>query len=295
MKNFLAIIFFIFGQVMSAQKFSGFYIEPTVGAKVNTTKKSTIPLPLVTDYFTIKQTQTLEPDRLFIGLNVGYTFKNNDKLQFGVCQDGSLQGHEVSGLYAGSSEPVTLYVGRLSSDGHAGTSYLNYSLVYKRSVLNITSRWLNKDRFIRVHVNMGLSYIYKPNDIFNRNGGPNRLSYIAEDSSRVNIEINSYNAPTVFSRSFKLNLGLDFTFGRKDREWCNFNISFISNRTGRTSFSYTQIRASVENKKGTTKYYYVMNGSGNGLYFTLSKRIYPIKMYQRNVAKRIEKYNQLKG
>jgi hypothetical protein len=86
---------------------------------------------------------------------------------------------------------------------------------------------------------------------------------------------------------------LDFTFGKKDREKFSFNVSFITNKSQGTYFGYSSVQAFVTNKAGvTSQYTYYIKGTGNGIYFTLSKRIYPIKMYHNRIAKRIEK---LKG
>jgi hypothetical protein len=295
LKQLFIILGIIFGQALSAQKFSGFYLEPTVGTKIYTTKKSNLTVPLVTDYFTIKSKQFIGPVGIDIGLNLGYTFKNNDRLQFGVSQDGASQGYDIVGTSASSFTPA-LFIDNVISRGYGGVAYSNFSLVYKRCVLNLKSGWAHEDRFLKVHLNVGLSYVYKPDNGIENLTGPSGISYTAPDSSRVTIEVNQYNVPILFKRSFKFNLGVDFTFGKKDREWFNVNISFISNRSGHSFFSYTKMNITVDNKKGTTYYgYFNYNGTGNGLYFTLSKRIYPIKMYQRRLDKRIEKYNQLKG
>jgi len=286
----------MFGQAMLAQKFSGFYLEPTVGTKIYTTKKSNLSVPLVTDYFTITSKQFIGPVGIDLGLNIGYTFKNSDRLQLGLSQDDTSQGYDIIGLAAGSFTPA-LSIANVISGGYGGAAYTNFSLVYKRCVLNLKSGWSNPDRFLKVHFNMGISYVYKPNNGIENLTGPRGISYTAPDSSRVTIEVNQYNVPISFKRSFKFNLGIDFTFGKKDREWFNFNISFITNRSFHSFFSYTKMNITVENTKGiTTNYgYSINNGTGNGLYFTLSRRIYPVKMYQRRVAKRMEKYNSLKG
>jgi len=295
LKNLLLMGCVIFGQSLSAQKFSGFYIEPTVGTKINMTKKSNLIVPLVTEYFIIKQTQIIGPNSLEIGLNIGYAFKNNDKLQFGVQQDGSSQGYKATALSLVSSAPGERLLGNAISGGYGGAAYSNFSLVYKRSLLHIQSNWLRPNRFLRVHFNIGLSYIYKPNNGVENLTGTDGLSFFAPDSSRVSIAATVYVVPMSFKRSFKFNFGMDFTFGKNDREWCNFNISFISNRSQHAFFSYTHIQASVENKNGITNYGTSIYGTGNGLYFTLSKRIYPVKIYRRRMDKKIEKYNQLKG
>ena len=296
MKNLLFLLCTIFGQALLAQKFSGFYIEPSLGTKICTTKKSNLSIPLVTDYFTIQSKQFIGPIGIDLGLNIGYTFKNSDRLQFGISQDNTSQGYDINGTSATSFTPG-LSVGSIMSGGYGGVAYSNLSLVYKRCVLNLKSGWSNPDRFLRVHFNVGLSYVYKPNNGIENLNGPSGISYTAPDSSRVIIEANQYNVPIQFKRSFKFNFGLDFTFGKKEREWFNLNFSFITNRSGHSFFSYTNIQASVENTKGHITYYgySINNGTGNGLYFTLSRRIYPVKMYQRRVAKRIEKYNSLKG
>lgn len=279
----------IFGQALLAQKFNSFYIEPTVGTKLETTKKSNLPPPLQTQYFTITPKQYIGPASIFVGLNFGYSFKNNDKLQLGITQDDSEQGLNAYGISVSSFGPNPLY-GQTRFSIYEGVSCTNFSLLYKRSVLNIRSSCFNPDRFVRVYLNFGLSYIYKPNNGIISLTGTEGISFTAPDSSRIEIAVTDYVLPVPFRYSFKFNMGLDFSFGKKDKEQFALNVSFISNRSQYSFFSFDLVEATVTKNNQTTHYAYNVKGTGNGLYFTLSKRLYPIKKYNDWQKKKLEKF-----
>ena len=293
MKEKLIVLFVIFGQALLAQKFSGFYIEPTIDTKLHTNTKSRLPPTLETQYFTIKPRQYVFPIGFALGLSFGYCFKNNDKLQFGFAQDQVTQGYDAYGISIVTSTPNPLY-GHAISGGYGGTSCTSMNLIYKCSILNIKSNWFNEGRFVRVHLNFGLSYLYKPNNGLENFTGTGGLSWTAPDSSRITVQSTKWNAPQSFKRSFKGLIGLDFTFGKNDKEKFCFNISFISNKGGRSgaTFGYTDIEAFVTKNNKTIKYTYAIYGTGNGLYFTLSKRIYPLKIYKNRMDKKLEKFKQ---
>lgn len=86
-------------------------------------------------------------------------------------------------------------------------------------------------------------------------------------------------------------------FWKKRSRMVTVNLFSTTNRSGHAFFSYTNIKALVENTKDikTNDGYSHYNGTGNGIYFTLSKRIYPVQMYKHRLDKRMEKFNQLKG
>lgn len=290
MKIIVFIFFLIFGQAMLAQKFNGFYLEPNVGTKINTNLKTRQEPTLNTQYFTMKSSQFIGPSSIFIGLNFGYTFKNNDKLQFGFCQDESIQGYDIYATSVTTFTPSILMGIVSSRGGFGGVAGTSFNLIYKRCVLNIKSNWFNADRCVKVHLNTGITYFYKPNNGIEQLSQGKGFSFIAPDSSKVSIAIAEYNVPMPFKRSFKFNLGIDFTFCKKDKEMFNLNVSFISNRVKKAYFSYTTILSEVENKNGIERYAYYIQGTGNGIYFTLSKRIYPFKWHYDRQQKKIEEY-----
>ena len=289
MKNYITLLIIIFGQALLAQKFNGFYIEPTVSSKIYFTKKSNLNPVQQSSYFTIQQKQFISLVGIDVGLNFGYSFKNNDKFQFGISQDQVEQGFTSYGTSVITFTPSASYgQGRFSSyDGVSGT---NFTLLYKRSVFNYKSKYLNTDRFIRMYFNFGLVYFFKPNNGIENLTGTDSYGYTAPDSSKVIISATTYVLPQPVKRSFKLNVGIDFTFGKNDKEWFSLNISFISNRSQQAFFSYTMVESKVIKPNGLTQQYvYYIKGTGNGIYFTLSKRLYPIKWHNERMAKKLEK------
>lgn len=281
---------------MLAQKFHGFYLEPNISWKIFTSKASNQPPSMTTPYFSIKAKQFIYPKNfspLFIGLNLGYTFKNDDKIQLGFSQDDILQGVDVSAItITGGSG--NLY-GQETYSHFGGTACTNYSFIYKRNILFIQPKSFKNERFISVFLNLGISYIYKPNNGVETLSGTYGFNYIAQDSSLVEFEITPYNLPINFKDSFKFNLGLDFTIGKKDKELFGLNISFITNRSQGTYFGFTSVQAKVTDKNNNkTQYSYYVKGPGNGIYFTLTKRIYPFKIFTDRRNKKIERHKHNK-
>lgn len=277
---------------MLAQKCNGFYFEPLVSKKIHTNLKNKHQPALNTPYFNIKASQFIATGGILVGLNFGYTLKNSDKIQFGVSQDESSQGYEIYGTEVStvSTFTSTIFKGNITKYGYGGIAATNFSLMYKRLVLDINSTWFRKNRSIKAYLNMGISYYYKPDNGEEQLVGGKGISYISHDSSLVTIEINQFNAPMPFKRSFKINVGLDFTFCKKEKEMFSLNVSFITNRKQKAFFSYTNIHAVVEKNNIKERYFYYIQGTGNGIYFTLSKRIYPIKYYNDRQQRKIEEF-----
>lgn len=292
MNKLFFVLLLIFGQAMLAQKFDGFYIEPTAFTKIYTTKASNVPPPLQSEYFSIKAKKNISPNGIAIGLNFGYCFNNNDKIQLGFTQDDILQGFDIYGTSVTSFTPNLIY-GQTRYSSYGGVACTNYSLLFKRNLLFFQSKAFNADRFLRVHLNMGLSFIYKPDNGLESLTGTDGITFITPDSSKVSVEATTYNLPVSPKNSFKFNVGVDLTFGKKDKEKFSFNVSFITNKSNGSEFGFTSVQTFVTDKTGITKQYsYYIKGTGNGIYFTLSKRIYPVKIYHNRMIKRLEK---LKG
>ncbi len=286
------IIVVVCGQAVLAQKFNGFYIEPTISTKAFTTKASNVPPVQQTEYFTIKPRQFISPVSIYIGLNIGFTLKNRDKIQIGFVQDEVLQGFNAYGTSVTSFTPTPSY-GQARYSLYDGVSCTDFSFLYKRAILNFTSSSFNTDRFLKVYFSLGLSYIYKPNNGINSLTGTDGITYTTPDSSKINIAATTYVLPVPAKNSMKLNLGIDFTFGKKDKEFFNLNISFITNKSEGSYFGYTKVESTVTKKSGVPeKYVYYIKGTGNGIYFTLSKRLYPIRWRNERVAKKMAKLKQ---
>ena len=121
--------------------------------------------------------------------------------------------------------------------------------------------------------------------------GTDVFGFTAPDSSMVTIAATTYVLPQPFKRSFKINLGIDFTFGKKDKEWFNLNISFISNRSQQAYFGFTKVESTIIKSNGIKEQYvYYIKGTGNGIYFTLSKRLYPIKWHRDRLTRKAERF-----
>ena len=281
--QYIYITFFLvlFTSLFS-QKLNGLYFEPTLSYKVFISGKSDMNFSFQTPYCKIEPTNqpfynAFSP--LCIGFNVGYKFKNSDKIQIGIASDKTYTGYITTGMsfLTDSSSVFT----RSASSQSSG--YKNFSLLYKRKVLFITSNALNSGRFICVHLNLGVNYNYFSNDSgFSGSGS----GFVAPDSSTVYISDITYSPG---GNTFKINAGIDFTIGSKEKEWFAFNVSYIY---GRRAPSTTNITIDVNNKSGRYTYYHLINGTSNGIYFTLSKRIYLFKMAsdkrERNNAIRLK-------
>lgn len=294
LKNITLFIFLIFGQEVLAQKLNGLYFEPTLQTKITTNRLSNLPPVMQTDAFTIKSRQFIGPIASDPGLNIGYTFKNKDKFQFGFSQDEILQGFSVVGIERSTSYGNKTFYGHRRHNRYGGVSATIYSLLYKRNFSFIQSKCFKKDRFISVYFNFGLSYLHKPNNGIENLSGTDSFGYLSSDSSVVKFEVNYYNYPMPFKNSFKFNVGFDFSFGKKDKELFDFTVSFISNRgANHNYFGETDIQVEVSKNNTIKQYSYYIGGRGNGIYFTLSKRIYPFKMYHNRVLRKLEKYKAL--
>lgn len=145
----LITTFLIFGQIVSAQKSLGFYIEPTVSTKLHTYKKSNLPPDMVTEYFTIIPRQFIFTlgTGINLGVNMGYKFNNNDKVQIGLFHDEVTQGIYASGIAVNSFTPV-FSAGTSTYERYGGTSCTNFNFIYKRALLNFKNNWAQNNRSI---------------------------------------------------------------------------------------------------------------------------------------------------
>jgi hypothetical protein len=291
------IIILFFGQNLLAQKFDGFFIEPSVSWKISTSLKSNHLPPLENEYFEIKAKQFIAPRNfspLFLGLNLGYNFKNNDKIHLGLHADGIAHGHELlSSEYNYFYPNIPLPWGRERNTVVSAATNIN--LLYKRSILFIQSKAFKKEGFVRVHLNIGLSYIHR----LRINNLPHRYnsgsSHLLADGSRIIIESTDYDISLSFKKLFKYNLGLNFTFGKKEEEKFNLNIAFITNRANGVYYTYQSSVVKIIKANETKQYFYELKGKGNGIYITLSKRIYPFLIKKRMHERKMARYNDFKN
>jgi len=268
---------------------SGFYLEPTITKKLHiSSKKSMEDMQLETPYFIIKKIQYIFPTGLnhALGLNIGYCFKNQHKIQLGIAQDEILQGYTFVGTAMNSSAGIPTY-SQIVFTKYSSVAFTNFSLLYKRHILHFQSKAFNPNRQLRVHLNIGLTYLYKPNNGYEYLRNNNTLSFMAPDSSLLSISTVESSYPANPKYSFKLNCGIDFTFCKKNKEQFSLNVSLIMNRLDEGfTYSNSSISIDVKNKAHGLIYSKSISGKGNGIYFTLSKRLYPLEIRKARKEKR---------
>lgn len=271
----------------------GIFIESSVSWKVITTKHPDNKPPVISTFFKLEPVNFIGPERfspLFIGLNIGYQLKNKDALQLSIQQDGAAEGflfyttEKVQGSSSNYSYEKTGFV--------SGPSYTSIGLLYKRAILNMTSSYFNKGKFILVHFNFGFNYSYKPNNGYELQSSMGK-SFIAPDSSSITLSAKQYVYPVSVIGSFKYNFGLSLSIGKYDKEWFILNAGYVYSRNA--VHSKMKIDIDIAHNANKQSYYYSISNGGNGFYFGISKRIYPVKLYKRLEAKRLVKYEQLKN
>ena len=287
----------IFGQELLAQKFSNrVFFELGISNKIHILRKYNLQPEIRNNYYTIKQGQYTWPSTILLNLNCGYKFLNGNELTFGIMQD------EIEISYFAYIPNVITFtpsvvLGNAITKGYGGVSATNINLNYKNQIINCQSPNFKKDNFFKVLFNVGLSYIYKPNNGIENLTGSDGITVTAPDSNKVTVMFTGYVLPVEFKRSFKINTGLTFVFGKKDRETFAFTISYVSGRLDSFSSNYyfVQSETRITNNNGTKELFKSLasfQGKGNGIYFTLSKRLYPFKWRNDRIAKKMEKLKQ---
>lgn len=277
MKFFLFFVVSIQINVLFSQKnISGIYIEPSLFWKISTNLSENQNIPLDLPNVKIQTMRVIFPYSIAhtsAGLNMGYEFKNHDKIQAGVAHDGSPQGVKIQAF---ESFPGTSNRYGLSTYEFSGSPLIfNFSLLFKKSLINNSSSTESRTSH-KIHLVFGLHYFYKPNNGINLMD-QSEIRINAPDSITYFVTISEYVIPQNFFNSLKINFGVDFTFGNKKQEWFSLNVNCVYSG-GKQYFSNSNIKIQKsQSGKPDLFYSYHINGTGNGIYFTLSRRIFPWK------------------
>ncbi|MFN7910748.1 MAG: hypothetical protein ACK5QC_02920 [Bacteroidota bacterium] len=297
MKIFLIYIILIFGQTCFAQKFSNnLFVEIGANQKVGYARKYNLAPNLQNQYYTISQNQFSYSGSLLLNFSLGYRFSNKNEIVLGIMQDEALISRIAVIPNVTTFTPGVLTGNAVMKGYSSGASSKNINITYKNLVIKHYSNSFKKDNYIGIQFNLGICYIYKPNNGIENLSGIDGLTVTAPDSNKVSVIFTTYNIPVEFKRSFKLNTGLTFLFGKSEKESFTFTISYITGRPDSFSSNYTvtNVETIVTNNNGTKELFKsgtTFRGRGNGLYFTLSKKIFPFKLIN---DKRLKKLNKLK-
>jgi hypothetical protein len=280
------ILLFFWVQQVKGQVLSNFYIEPVIGTKCRMNHLLDKKNPLETAYFKLEPIRWQLPYRftpLLLGVNFGYEFKNSDRLQFGISMDEAAEGYRLYGLSYNGDYNRNSYsnVNYIISTGSAVT---NFSLIYKRKILTYKSSAFNEGRYLQVLLHLGVNYFFKPNKDIQPQFSDG-FGYTAFDSSIVNIHTESYAYPINFRNALKYRLGLDFVFGKNNKEWFNLNLSIAHSTMNNWGHSLMKVYIEVSKNNDTKYYFYEFFGKGNGIYLSLSKKIYPFRLFNKNNQK----------
>lgn len=286
----LTFTILIFGQALLAQKLNGFYFEPLINVKTTVFTKKELPAPIITPYFQIKPQHLITPIGFKIGVNVGYRFKNNDRIQLGLFQDNSLSGYIFTGteMYNYGTSSTSYF--QNTNSLFDGVMTKNINLLYKRNLLTYTFKKSKKESYFDLHFNIGLTYFYKPNNGLENLTGMDAMTYYSQDSNKVTLETRTWVFPLPFKYSFKCNAGIEFTFGNKKSEWFTLGVSYITNISRSNFYSFTSSVITVTDKSNNTSTYtYYIKARGNGIYYQISRRFFPFKWkYERQQRKILE-------
>jgi len=271
MKKVLVIVYvlvFVFEQTISAQKLKHFYIEPVFYCKFHHPGAKQLRPSIDHKYFILKSQKIIYMRNVLPGINIGYSIKNNDKFNLGINADGSATGFNFYCLDDAS---------KVGSDGIYRLNYsfaslfTNFSANYKRNIFLLNSK-VHAGNFCKGFLNLGINYAHRSkNSNFYDEVGSYRTS---ADSTRINIEVYTGSSGSISKNvAFKAYLGFDLTFGKKDIEWFSLNCGYSFSR--RYAYSGNVANITIINKTSTENYRYIISGSGNGFYISLSRRIRP--------------------
>lgn len=284
----------IFGQALLAQKFNGFYFEPLINVKTTILYKNDFSEPINTPYFSLKPMKRITPLGFNIGINFGYKFKNNSVLQIGVFQDESLSGLSFSGNEL-SSGAVSATIGSIKYSHYGGVMIKNINCLFKKELFHVITNKSNREPYVSAYFNIGLTYFYKPNNGLENLTGIDGAAYYSIDSNYVQFTEGVWVFPRPPLYSFKINFGIEITFGTKKNELFNLGVSYITNFSENDfSFSSAEVRVTDKNNK-TISYPFYVKARGNGIYYQISRRFYPFKWYNLRQQKKLEEYKKANG
>jgi len=294
--NFLrTFILLIFGQALLAQKLNGFFFEPLANVKTTVFSKKELQDKITTPYFEIKPQNFITPFGFNIGLNIGYKFKNNNIIQAGFFQDESLSGIDFSGNNIIPPNNYPTYNG-IKANHRGGVTVTNFNVLFKKEIFHIITNKKEKEPYVALYFNVGLTYFYKPNNGLENLTGISQTSFYSTDSMYVQYTEGIWVFPQRPINSFKINLGLEVTFGKKNKELFNLGVYYITNLQKSSDFSFSSSDVKLTDKNGNiSAYRYYVTARGNGLYYQISKRFYPFKWYNTRQNKKLEEYKVRQG
>lgn len=272
---------------MSGQRFSdNIFFELGASQKLSVIRNYNIHPVVKSDYYEIRQSQYFFPGSLLLHFGLGYRQKNGNELALGVRQDEI--GNACFATVPGVNGQLKLY---------GSIACTNIFLLYKNLLFNIKSPYFKPNRFFKAYFDLGLSYIYRPNNGMEDLYGPRGQTFTLPDSNKVSVIFTDYAWPQRPEYSFKLNAGLTFSFGKNEREAFCLSITYITNRLApdHTEFMFTRVETEVTNYNSTvvkSRSVAYFKAAGNGIYFSLSKRVFPFKLINNRRAKKIQEYKR---
>ncbi len=292
---FLILTLLIFGQTMFAQKLiDNLFVELGITNKTQIIRDYNLHPTIKTNYFELNQRKYVAAGSIYINANLGYKFNNGNQLLLGIAQDAILNSYDAVVPSVNSFTPnLSTSTGMMR--GYGGVSCTNVSLYYKNLIINSSAASLKNKRSLKIYYNLGLSYFYKPNNGIENLTGSYGQTFTAVDSNKVSVIFTNYVLPAQFKNSFKLNTGFTFSFNRNNKETFALTISYITNRmnASHTNFLFTKVETIVTDNSGgktISNSIAYFKTAGNGLYFTLSKKIFPFKLISDHQQKKLDKY-----
>lgn len=287
MKTITFLLYIFSSQAFFSQGKNNIFLEPLLNVKTTVISKNDISIPANSSLFELKPIHYITPIGFNIGMNLGYKFKNNNILQIGIFQDEALSGVTFSAneMLPNSN---TIIVGQRKYSHYGGVKTKNINAIFKKELFSVLTNTKNKSYF-SIYFNLGVTYFYKPNNGLENLTGTDGFAYYSIDSNYVQFTNGIWVFPLPFKYSFKYNLGFEFVFGNAKSELFSLSLSYISNFSKTSFYSFTSGEVRVTDKYNkTTMYPYHVIGRGNGIYYQISKRFYPFKLIENRALKKMK-------
>lgn len=292
---FLIFTLLIFGQTCFAQKLiDNFFVELGLTNKTQITRDYNLHPTIETNYFEINQRKYVSSGSIYINANLGYKLKNGNQVILGIGQDAILNSYDATVPSVNSFTP-SLSTSTGMMRGYGGVACTNISLFYQNLIINSSPKSFKNNTSLKIYYNVGLSYFYKPNNGIENLTGSYGQTFTAPDSNKVSVIFTNYNLPVQVKNSFKLNTGFTFSFNKNNKETFALTISYITNRmtASHANFLFTKVETTVTDNSGgktISNSIAYFKSAGNGIYFTLSKKIFPFKIIHDRQQKKLDKF-----
>lgn len=291
MKNIIISILLIFGQVILAQKFNGFFIEPVFNMKTTFIYNTDYNTPVENIYFKLKPYKNITPIGGGAGFNIGYKFKNNNLIQLGVFRDASTSGFVFIGNEVKNYPNKITNIGDIKYTNYDGVLINNFNFLYKNEIFKINYRKAMSENFISCYLILGFSFMQKPLNGIENLTGQNSFSFYSYDSTKVTLYDDTKVFPLPRMRSFKSNTGIEITFGKHKKELFNISIFYGANFNHLNYFSFNLVNVSTTDKnQNTTNYNLQVYARANGFYYQISKRFYPFEWHANRQQKKLNEF-----